>query len=151
MITAKMILPYLMKCLAVCHIVSHLCDADSLASFYRLEAECLEFFIVHRLGQVMDTQTSLWHKHTYVPKLGPLYFFKLRETGDTKYMCQYMCQYRSHSMIKCKIIYYALKIILQVETSKMVNEKWTHSGSFDHVCFRHTLCSLGSSTDHWVL
>ncbi len=102
MITAKMTRPYLMKCLAARHIVSHLCDADSLASFYRLEAECLEFFIVHRLGQVMDTQTSLWHEHIYVPKLGPLYFFKLRETDDTK------------CMIKCKINYYALKIILQV-------------------------------------
>lgn len=32
----------------------------------------------------------------------------------------------------------------------MLNEKWTHSGSFDHVCFRNTLCSFGSSPDHWV-
>jgi len=68
-----------MKSRPECRLGSHLCDADSCDSFHCLEAEGFEFFIVHWLRQVMDTQTSLWHKHIQGPKLGLLYFFKLRE------------------------------------------------------------------------
>ena len=62
----------------------YLWDAHSLPPLYGFKAELSEFFIVHRLGQVVDTQTILRYKHTNVPKLGPLYFFKLGEETKRK-------------------------------------------------------------------
>lgn len=39
--------------------LSHLCDANLFLPFNCSQAEGPEFFVIHRLGQVMDTQTGL--------------------------------------------------------------------------------------------
>lgn len=51
---------------------SNLIDEDSFVPFNGLETQGFEFFTIHRLRQVMNTQASLRDVHVYVPELDPL-------------------------------------------------------------------------------
>jgi len=69
--------------------VSHLGDAYSFASFHSLQTDVLELLVVHRLRQIMDTESSLGHVHIYVSELGSLHLFELtRALRNTNVRCK---------------------------------------------------------------
>lgn len=57
--------------------VPHLNDADSLLFLHGCEADSSEFLVVHKLGKIVDTQTSLRDVDVLVPEFGPFQIFKL--------------------------------------------------------------------------